>query len=64
MMGRSLLKIGKSSGGGDELVAEMLLQLPACIVYIVHCLFIARYHGYLGGEPPTWRSIALNFLQK
>eukprot|EP00973_Karenia_brevis_P008643 1170003-Karenia_brevis.AAC.1 len=28
LMGRSLLKVRKSPGGGDEIVLEMILSLP------------------------------------
>ena len=60
---RSTLKMG-SSGGGDGLVAEVLLNLPLTVVAIVHSHFVARYRGWWVEDLPQWRELLMFFLQK
>ena len=51
-------------GGTDEIVNEMLCNLPSCVVYIIHQLFLHRFHGDTQDEPIGWRQLYMIFLAK
>ena len=62
--GRSRLSTGKSAGGGEAIVAEMIRLLPIAAVYIIADLFAKRYAGEDTEDIEAWRSVIMIFLQK
>ena len=61
---RAKLAKGKSSGGDDSVVAEMVQHLPWLAMLQVHNMFVDRFRGDLSGEPHGWRKAHVIYLAK
>eukprot|EP00973_Karenia_brevis_P041072 5683957-Karenia_brevis.AAC.1 len=56
LQARAQMAREKSAGGGEQIVVEMLLELPIVVVYYVAKLFQDRYSGKSVESICTWRT--------
>ena len=64
MAARGRMLRGKSSGGDDCIVAEMIQALPWLAAMHVHNMFVQRFRGDTSGEPEGWRRAHIVYLAK
>ena len=64
LQARSRMKTGKSPGGGELIVTEMLMELPIIVVYYITKTFQDLYSGSLRDGVQSWKVILLVFLAK
>ena len=65
LQARGRLKSGKCCGGGENIVADMLMLLPINAVCLISEIFAARYKGHdREVDAEAWRTVLRIFLPK
>ena len=64
LQARARMAHGKCNGGGEDIVVEMIRQLPVSVVYVIADLFEKRYSGEVCEDVMSWHAIIMIFLPK